>query len=147
MACNLEASRRFSPAARRPPHRDLRPASAHHVGKNARPVALLSTVGRKKGQDREGPVTFLADGDRFVVVASNAGRDHHPAWYLNLKAEPNRTIRVGGDRIAVVARDVEPSERAELWLRLTAMYSGYEDYAARTPRVLPVVILEPREPQ
>lgn len=117
------------------------------VGKNRRPVALLSTVGRRTGQDREWPVIYLADGDRFVVVASNGGRDHHPAWYLNLKAESNCTIMVGGDRIAVTARDVEPSERAELWPRLTAMYSGYEDYATGTPRVLPVVILEPREPQ
>lgn len=115
------------------------------VGKNGRPVALLSTVGRKTGRTRECPVLFLADDDRFVVVASNGGRDHHPAWYLNLKAEPNCAIQVAGDRIAVTARDSEPSERADLWPRLTSMYSGYEDYTAKTSRVLPVVILERRE--
>ena len=115
------------------------------VGANKRPVALLATTGRRTGEEREGPVIYLQDGDRIVVVASNGGRDHHPAWYLNLQADPRCVVQLGADRISMVARDAEPVERAELWLRLTAMYSGYEDYASGTERVLPVVVLERSE--
>lgn len=117
------------------------------VGSNNRPVALLATVGRRTGEKREWPVIYLRDGERIVVVASNGGRDHHPAWYLNLQADPRCVVQLGGDRISMVARDAEPSERAEVWPPLVAMYSGYDDYAAKTTRVLPVVVLEPADRQ
>jgi deazaflavin-dependent oxidoreductase (nitroreductase family) len=112
------------------------------VGANKRPVALLATTGRRTGEEREWPVIYLRDGDRIVVVASNGGRDHNPAWYLNLQADPRCVVQRGGDRVSMTARDADPVERAELWPRLTAMYSGYDDYAAKTSRVLPVVLLE-----
>ena len=112
------------------------------VGSNKRPVALLHTTGRRTGEEREWPVIYLRDGDRIIVVASNGGRDHHPAWYFNLRADPRCVVQLGGDRISVVARDAHPVERAELWPRLVAMYPAYEDYAAGTTRVLPVVVLE-----
>ena len=112
------------------------------VGSDKRPVALLTTVGRRTGEEREWPVIYLSDGERIIVVASNGGRDHHPAWYLNLRANPSCVVQMGGDRIPVVARDADPDERTELWPRLTALYSGYDDYSARTSRVLPVVILD-----
>ena len=112
------------------------------VGSNNRPVALLTTTGRRTGEERESPVIYLGDDERIIVAASNGGRDHDPAWYLNLQADPRCVVQLGADRIPVIARDADPVERAELWPRLTAMYSGYEDYAARTSRVLPVVVLE-----
>ena len=115
------------------------------VGSNKRPVALLTTTGRRTGEDREWPVIYLRDDERIVVVASNGGRDHHPAWYLNLLTHPRCVVQIGSDRMPVVARDADPVERAELWPRLTAMYSGYDDYAAKTTRVLPVVMLEQAE--
>ena len=112
------------------------------VGANKRPVAPLTTTGRRTGAAREWPVIYLRDDEQIVVVASNGGRDHHPAWYLNLLAEPGCVVQIGAERIPMVAREVDPVERQELWPRLAAMYAGYDDYAARTTRVLPVVVLE-----
>jgi deazaflavin-dependent oxidoreductase (nitroreductase family) len=115
------------------------------VGANRRPVALLATTGRRTVKEREWPLIYLRGGERIVVVASNGGRSHHPAWYLNLRADPRCVVQVGGDRVSMVTRDADPVERAELWPRLVAMYSGYEDYAFGTTRVPPVLVLERSE--
>lgn len=112
------------------------------VGRTKRPVGLLTTTGRRSGEPREWPLLCLADGDRHVVVASNAGRDHHPVWLLNLRANPRATLQIGPDRLDVLAREATPTEADELWPRLHAMYNGYADCQAGTDRDLPVVILE-----
>ena len=113
------------------------------VGANQRPVGLLTTTGRRTGREREWPVIYLRDEGRFVIVASNAGRDHHPAWYLNLREDPECVFQVGEQRIEVVARTASGSERERLWPKLTDMYPGYESYDSKTDRIQPVVILEP----
>jgi deazaflavin-dependent oxidoreductase (nitroreductase family) len=113
------------------------------VGTNRRPVLLLTTTGRRSGLPRTNPVITLRDGDRYVVVASNAGRDAHPAWFLNLRADPQVTVR-DGDRVRhLVARVPDAAEAAALWPRLDRLYAGYAAYRARTDRPLPVVVLEP----
>lgn len=114
------------------------------VGSNQRPVGLLTTTGRKSGLEREWPVIYLQEEGRFVIVASNAGRDHHPAWYLNLREKPECVFQVRERRIDVVARTATGGERDQLWPRLTDLYHGYENYASKTDRIQPVVILEPR---
>lgn len=113
------------------------------VGRDGRPVALLSTVGRRTGKAREWPLLCLSTDVGHVVVASNAGRDHDPAWLLNLRADPRAELQLGARRISVRAREASPEERDTLWPRLLEMHSGYADYQARTDRILPVVILEP----
>ncbi len=113
------------------------------VGSDRRPVGLLTTKGRKSGLDREWPVLVLEDEGRYVVAASNAGRDHHPAWYLNLRANPEVVLQVGELRFPATARVAAPDERQALWPRLTRMYAAFEHYAERTGRGIPVVILEP----
>ena len=105
-------------------------------------MLLLTTTGRRSGEPRTKPLIYLADGDRWVVVASNAGQDHHPSWYLNLQARPQATVRVGSEDVAVVARDATPEERAALWPRCVAIFSWYDDYAKKTDRPIPVVVLE-----
>lgn len=113
------------------------------VGRNKRPVALLTTTGRKTGTRREWPVLCLTADAAHVVVASNGGRDRHPAWYLNLKANPSCDLQLGADRFAVTARDATAEEARELWPRLHEVHPGFATYQAKTNRELPVVVLEP----
>jgi deazaflavin-dependent oxidoreductase (nitroreductase family) len=108
------------------------------------PVLLLTTTGRRSGQKRTAPVVYLADGDRFVVIGSNAGHKKAPAWSLNLKANPDAEVEIGRDRRRVRARIAAGEERADLWRRTNEQYSGFDEYEARTNRDIAVFVLEPR---
>jgi deazaflavin-dependent oxidoreductase (nitroreductase family) len=108
------------------------------------PVLLLSTTGRRSGQKRTAPVLYLRDGERFVVVGSNAGNARAPAWSHNLNANPEAEIEIRGDRRPVRARVAEGEERAELWRKVNEMYEGFDDYDAKTARDIAVFVLDPR---
>lgn len=108
------------------------------------PVLLLTTTGRRSGQKRTAPVLYLEDGERLVVVGSNAGNVHAPAWSYNLKANPDCEVEVGPDRRRLRARVSEGEERAELWRKVNEMYEGFEEYDAKTARDISVFVLEPR---
>ncbi len=108
------------------------------------PVLLLTTVGRRSGRPRTAPVLYLADGERLVVIGSNAGNERTPAWALNLRAQPSADVQVRGERRKVSARVAEGDERAELWQRANQQYAGFDDYRARTSRDILVFVLEPR---
>jgi deazaflavin-dependent oxidoreductase (nitroreductase family) len=108
------------------------------------PVLLLTTVGRRSGTQRTAPVCFLDAGGLIVVIGSNAGNEHAPAWSLNLKANPDAEIEIGAQHRRVRARVTEGDERAELWRRMNQQYSGFDDYEARTSRDIAVFALEPR---
>ena len=110
---------------------------------NQAPVLLLTTTGRKSGQQRTAPVVYLADADRFIVIGSNAGHAKVPAWSLNLKANPDAEVEVGRRRTKVRARVAEGDERAELWLKSNEQYAGFDDYEARCPRDIALFVLEP----
>jgi deazaflavin-dependent oxidoreductase (nitroreductase family) len=107
------------------------------------PVLLLEHVGRKSGRARTTPVLYLADGDDLVLVASKGGADKDPAWWLNLKSNPDTTVEIGREHRRVHAREATPDERRALWPRLVAMYGDFAVYQARTVREIPVVILSP----
>ena len=109
------------------------------------PVFLLVTKGRKSGEQRTAPLLYLEDGDRYVVVASKGGMSHHPAWFLNLEADPDCSIEIGRERLPMRARRASDDEKRALWPRLVEMYPPYADYQARTERNIPVVVLEPRD--
>jgi F420H(2)-dependent quinone reductase len=113
-----------------------------HVGRA--PVLLLTTTGRKSGQPRTAPVLYLADGERLVVIGSNAGNANTPAWALNLQTHPEADVEVRRDRRQVRARVTEGDERADLWRRMNDQYGGFEEYRERTERDIPVFVLEPR---
>jgi deazaflavin-dependent oxidoreductase (nitroreductase family) len=108
------------------------------------PVLLLTATGRKSGQKRTVPVVYLADGDRLVVIGSNAGHRNAPAWSLNLKANPDAEVEVGRERRSVRARVAEGQERVDLWRKHNEQYSGFNEYEARTDRDIAVFVLEPR---
>jgi deazaflavin-dependent oxidoreductase (nitroreductase family) len=110
------------------------------------PSIVLTTTGRKSGLPRETPLVCLPEEDgAFVVVGSNFGRDHHPAWTANLLADANAEVRYQGRRIPVTAHALEGEERAEVWPRLVATWSVYDTYVARADqRELRVFRLTPR---
>lgn len=108
------------------------------------PVLLLTTTGRRSGQRRTAPVLYLADGDRLIVIGSNAGNEQAPAWSLNLKANGDAEVEIGRERRSVRARVAEGEERAELWRAMNEQYEGFDDYEARTSRDIAVFVLEPR---
>jgi deazaflavin-dependent oxidoreductase (nitroreductase family) len=92
------------------------------------PVLLLTTTGRKSGQQRTAPVVYLADGENVVVINTNAGNAKVPAWSLNLKANPDAVVEVGRKRYPVRARIAEGEERERLWRQHNGQYAGFDDY-------------------
>jgi deazaflavin-dependent oxidoreductase (nitroreductase family) len=106
-------------------------------------LLLLTSVGRKTGKARANPLGYFMDGGNYIIIASNAGFDTHPAWYHNLKANPNTTIQVKSQIIAVKAETANPAERQRLWAELMKIAPGYADYEKQTKREIPVVVLRP----
>jgi F420H(2)-dependent quinone reductase len=108
------------------------------------PVLLLTTTGRRSGRPRTAPVLYLADGERLIVIGSNAGNANTPAWALNLRANPDAEVEIHGERRQVAARVAEGAERDELWRRMNEQYAGFDDYRARAAREISLFVLEPR---
>ncbi len=112
------------------------------------PVLLIETIGRKSGERRTTALTYMPypypEGGGYVVIASLLGEPNHPAWYLNLKADPKISIRIGSQRRAVEARDAEGEEREAIWDQIIALSPDYARYRERTERRIPVVVLEKR---
>jgi deazaflavin-dependent oxidoreductase (nitroreductase family) len=107
------------------------------------PVLLLTTTGRKSGRPRTQPLAYTRTGDGYVVIASKGGAAGHPLWYLNLRASPLAEVTVGRERQKVRAREAEGEERERLWRQMADVYSGYDRYAQKTSRRIPVIVLEP----
>ncbi len=127
-------------------HRFVYRVSGGRLGSNlaGNPMLLLTNVGRKTGQRRVTPLLYVEDGSRWVIVASNAGDDRHPAWWLNLQSRPDTTIQIGTRHHEVHARRATPEEVEAIWPKLLAAYRDYDAYRERTARDIPVVFLEPR---
>jgi deazaflavin-dependent oxidoreductase (nitroreductase family) len=108
-------------------------------------ILLLDHVGAKSGTKRTSPLFYVRDGEDVVIVASKGGFPKHPAWFHNLKANPDTTVQIGTEHRKVHARVARPEERDRLWAMAVKAYRGYEDYQARSKgREIPLVILEPR---
>jgi deazaflavin-dependent oxidoreductase (nitroreductase family) len=95
------------------------------------PSLMLTTTGRKSGQPRRTPLATLPVDDGFLVVGSNFGKQHHPAWTSNLLADPNATVSYKGEDIPVVARLLDEDEKRELWPELLRIWQNYDRYAER----------------
>ena len=107
------------------------------------PVAVLETTGRKSGRPRATPVIYAWDGEDVIVVSANAGNPRPQAWCLNLLANPDAAIVIGGDRRRVRAREVEGEERERRLAVYRSVYPKVDDYRAFTDREFPVIVLEP----
>lgn len=103
---------------------------------------ILTTTGRRTGEPRDKALIYGRDGDAYLVVASKGGADEHPAWYLNLVANPTVLVQVKGDRFTAKARTATAEEKARLWPIMTEQWPAYDDYQRKTDRDIPVVILE-----
>ena len=108
------------------------------------PMLLLEHVGAKSGVKRTSPLAYVEDGDKLVLVASKGGNPRHPAWFHNLKANPDAVVQVGSESRRVHARVATPTEREALWPKAVKAYGGYTGYQERTDREIPLVILERR---
>lgn len=110
-------------------------------------VGLLFCTGARSGEPRETPLLYYEDGERLLLVASNAGSAKHPSWYHNVRAYPEvEFLPRGGPRAAYRAREADPDERPELWAKVNDLYNGYDVYQGRSEgREIPVVVLDPAD--
>ncbi|MEP1472403.1 MAG: nitroreductase family deazaflavin-dependent oxidoreductase [Halieaceae bacterium] len=105
---------------------------------------LLTTTGRKSGLGFTIPLIYGKTDGGYCVIASKGGAPTHPAWYLNLDADPEVHIQVGADKYNARARVAQGDERSQLWQQMVGIYGPYEDYkVAAGDRVIPVVVIEP----
>jgi deazaflavin-dependent oxidoreductase (nitroreductase family) len=104
-------------------------------------VALIETVGRKSGQPRSVPIACYPYRDSIVVSASNSGKENHPAWYLNMQANPVVTVQLGKERYQAIAEDVAEEERADLWVKIVQMNKHQGEYLEKADRKIPLVWL------
>ena len=104
---------------------------------------ILTTAGRHSGQPRPHALIYGRQGNDYLVVASRGGAPQHPAWYLNLEANPEVEVQVKGDKMRARARAATPEEKQKLWPIMTREWPAYDDYQKKTDRDIPVVILEP----
>nr|WP_037312842.1 prolyl aminopeptidase [Amycolatopsis orientalis] len=114
-----------------------------HDWEKGAPCLILTTKGRKTGEDRKFALIYqFDDGDNPVIVASKGGAPEHPGWYKNLVANPEVKVQVKADKFTARARTIEGEERAKLWEKLAAVWPDYNEYAKKTDREIPVVVLE-----
>ena len=109
-----------------------------------RALLLLTTTGAKSGQLHTTPMMYIPDGDRLLVIASNAGAPIHPDWYHNLVAYPEVTVEVGNEIFEAIAIVAEGPERQRLWTRVVKLYPFFADHQAKVTRQIPVIVLERR---
>jgi len=107
-----------------------------------RKILLLTTVGKKTGKARTVPVVPFFDGGETYVIASMGGAPQHPAWYLNLKANPDVGVQIGADKWRAKAVPVEGETRDRLWKGIVEQMPNFGKYQEKTSRVIPVVRIE-----
>jgi deazaflavin-dependent oxidoreductase (nitroreductase family) len=106
------------------------------------PILLLNTIGARSGLPRTTPLSYVRDGDAYVIMASKSGAPTNPAWYHNLLAHPTATVEVGDERFPVKPIVVEGEQRERLWERMVAQWPMAADYARATTRRIPLIVLE-----
>lgn len=113
-----------------------------HDWKPGVPALVLTTTGRKSGQERKFALIYQEVDGAYVIVASKGGAPKHPGWYLNLQANPEVTVQVKADRFTAKARTADAEERAKLWPVMAKVWPAYDEYQQKTDREIPVVVLE-----
>ena len=109
---------------------------------NGTTALLLTTKGRKSGEDRTIAIIFKQVGDKYVIIASKGGAPKHPVWYLNVQADPHVKLQIKGEKFDAVGRTAEGAEREELWAESLKQWPNYDVYQSRTERRIPVVVFE-----
>jgi deazaflavin-dependent oxidoreductase (nitroreductase family) len=104
---------------------------------------LLTTTGRKSGEQRTTPLIYAPHGDAYMIVASKGGSDAPPAWYLNLNEHPEVEVQVKGERFKARARTASAEEKPGMWATMASEWPAYDDYQRSTEREIPIVVLDP----
>ena len=113
-----------------------------HIWRKGSTILLLTTTGRKTGNETTTPLIYDLDGDNPVIVASKGGAPEHPGWYRNLAEHPEAKVQIKGESFRVRARDAAGAERDRLWEQMNRMWPHYAEYQTKTDRKIPVVVLE-----
>ena len=113
-----------------------------HIWKRGAKTLLLTTRGRKTGNETTSPLIYEDAGDAYVIVASKGGAPKHPGWYRNLVKNPNVRVQVKDDVFDARARTASGDERERLWQLAAQQWPDYDTYQTRTDREIPVVVLE-----
>lgn len=108
----------------------------------AKSMLLITTLGRRSGKWRRTALYYWRDGESYVVVASDGGTPHHPAWYLNLTAQPEVVVQVGGETFSAIARTASAEAKVALWKRVVTDMPMYDGFQRKTHRDIPVVLLD-----
>ncbi len=106
-------------------------------------ILVLHTIGRKSGEERVVPIAYFEYENKFLIVASNWGKDQHASWYLNLKKNPFATLEANGKVFSTNVREAEGNEYVHLWNYVTKRHPPYNDYQKLTSRRIPIMIFEP----
>jgi len=113
-----------------------------HEWQDGVPTLVLTTKGRKTGQDRKFALIYQEHEGAYVIVASKGGADNHPGWYHNLVENPDVGVQVGAERFTARARIADEKEKAVLWPKMALVWPQYDEYQKKTDRRIPVVVLE-----
>lgn len=105
------------------------------------PLLILTTKGAKSGQQRQNPLMYRLDGDRYIIFASMAGAPTNPSWYYNAKATPEVTVEVGADRFSATATEISGEERERIWNAQKSEVPTFAEYEEKTDRVIPLVAI------
>jgi deazaflavin-dependent oxidoreductase (nitroreductase family) len=106
------------------------------------PTLLLTTTGRRSGKRHRTALIYGQVGDDYVLVASRGGAPTHPAWFLNLEADPDVRLQVRDEEFAGRARVAAGDERERLWKVMAQVWPAYDDYQTKTEREIPVIVVE-----
>ena len=113
-----------------------------HIWREGSTILLLTTTGRKSGEKRTIPLIYAADEGRYVIVASKGGAPDNPGWYENLVKTPDVDVQVKDEVFRARARTATGDERSRLWKKANQVWTHYDEYATKTKREIPVVVLE-----
>jgi deazaflavin-dependent oxidoreductase (nitroreductase family) len=113
-----------------------------HDWREGSTILLLTTTGRKSGDKHTAPLIYAQDGPRYVIIASKGGAPDHPGWYKNLEKTPEVELQVNDEVFRASARTAHGEERERLWRKANEVWSHYDEYAKKTQREIPVVVLE-----
>jgi len=113
-----------------------------HIWREDSTILLLTTAGRRTGQETTTPLIYTLDGDTPVIVASQGGAPDHPGWFKNLVKDPDVGVQIKSEKFRACARVAEGEERERLWELMNEVWPHYDEYATRTDREIPVVVLD-----
>jgi deazaflavin-dependent oxidoreductase (nitroreductase family) len=105
-------------------------------------ILLLHTTGRKSGKDYTHPLIYRDFGDAYLIVASKGGDPEHPSWYKNIENDPTVVVQIKGEKFSARARTANADERPAMWKHMVEVWPDYENYATKTDREIPIVVLE-----